>query len=295
MSPILDNDRIPLTSSLDTDFWAHTGTASASTIRHLERLREKVEQIFSESNWKNEQELSSCLQKVVFKSHLDTEIRRRISRQVDIVLRKFPKISEHSQMDVRRQILQITENISELLQNPVPDQVMVLPWESTMPVHERIHAAIFQNISRFDASEEQLIQINQEGDYWFILLLEILEIKSLRMRDICLYRFCEMLLATGLVTHELVPDMLHIRVLKMLLDEYKIKIYYPLTPLQRELLWQEHASNTLPIDPYFVWPRLTEKIRTIHLDDRGDVNGDFAWSVDILVKKFEKMKREVCG
>lgn len=100
---------------------------STYTLRHLGLLREKIEQIFSGVNWKNEQELSYRLQKVIFKSHLDTEIRRRISRKVDIVLHKFPKISETSHMDVQKQILRITENISELLQNPLPDRAIVLP------------------------------------------------------------------------------------------------------------------------------------------------------------------------
>lgn len=293
MSPILDNAQIPLSSSQDTDFWAHVGVTSTYTLRHLGLLREKIEQIFSGVNWKNEQELSYRLQKVIFKSHLDTEIRRRISRKVDMVLRKFPKISETTHMDMQKQILQITENIPELLQNPLPDRAIVLPWENMMPVHERIHATIFQNTSSFDASEEQLIQINQEADYWFLLLLEILEVKSLRMRDVYLYRFCEILIATGLVTHELIPDVMHIRVLKMLLDTDKIKMYYLLTPEERELLWLEQTSNTLSIDSHFVWPRLTEKIKTVHLYDWGDVSGDFAWSVDVLVKKFEKLKREI--
>ncbi len=41
----------------------------------------------------------------------------------------------------------------------------------------------------------------------------------------------------------------------------------------------------------FYGPRLSERKKTVQITNLADVKADFAWSMDALVKKYEKMKR----
>jgi len=293
MSHVLDPALDTTSTSSDSDFWASVTIVDSYSERHLWFLREKLELIFAESNGQDSQELSSRIQKTIFRSRLHTEMRRKISGSVAQILRNFPKISPDSQEELKSQILKVTENIQKATHETLVISERVSVSEVVIPTHQLMRSTIFWDIPGFQASEEQLGQIGEGSDYWFILLLEILDITPLRKRDICFYRFCEMLLATRIVSHELIYNVMHIGVLKILMDTSKIKIYLPLAPESREWFWREHQMEKALIDPSFVGPRLTEKIHTISLLNRGDVSGDFAWSVDLLVKKFEKLKNEM--
>lgn len=126
-------------------------------------------------------------------------------------------------------MLQVTENMEEFLQNNSPTVSEALFFNEVIPLHQLIHATIFGEISGFEAKQERLMEMDETNDYWFISLLEILEIKPLRQRDICLHRFCQILITSEVVPKELTQNIVHIWLLKYLLDAQKIKTYVPLS------------------------------------------------------------------
>lgn len=294
------------------DFWVETNESNNVRMNyHIKLLQDRIQKILFEVDRKST-DLTLRLQKVIFKSRIRPEIRRKISGSIANILREFPWVTQNNRETLNEQILWITNAVKVKwlsdTDEGVPEKENTEILEREFPLHRKIHMAVMGEISHYEATEEELYDIGDMNEFWYVLLLDILDTQSLRMRDLRMYRLCESLISAEIVKNELVSNVLQGWALKILFDPALHEIYDDIeSSIDRESLWMARQSEikiqsaafldiwnsnwrNVSLDEFYS-PRLSERKKTVQITNLADVKADFAWSMDALVKKYEKMKR----
>ena len=124
-----------------------------------------------------------------------------------------------------------------------------------------------------------------DNKYWFLILSEILETPraKLRIRDVRMNDLCELVTTLGIVPNKLPIDALSIWALPILLDEENIK-----WGTEQAVLQKNEASDDGETSAFDTAKKSGASDVIIR-----NVNANFAWTVDALVRKFEQKKREI--
>lgn len=270
---------------------------------HISLLREKIGKIVQESDPKDDN-LALRLQKTIFKSRIRPEIRRKISGAVAEILRNLPGSARNDRTALRARLCEATDRFLPAIQpenvgEPLTASIETADSEGIFPIfHQSVRETILGGATGFETTEEAIAGIGERDEFWYVLLLEILETPQLRLRDLRLHRYCEFLVFSEIAKRETTASVLSAWVLKILTNPESHAKYGGMDAKERESFWalrksEAEAGNQegLPLGE-FVGPRLGERKKAVRISERSDVPADFAWAVDLLVRKFEKSKRD---
>lgn len=194
-------------------------------------------------------------------------------------------------------ILEQVEAIDSYLANQLVQRIRI----ATEPIYDLFQRAVDGEVSTFEMSHANMAILSKRDERWFPIVADAMETQDAKLRDLKLYRLCELVLGVKAVDHELVGNVPHVWMLRTLLDTKRIRkrmesenTGIPAKVSRNYGLDFELAlarGICLPLEG-FVGPVIEARRKAIQIRDLADVPGDFAWSVEMLSRQYEAMLHE---
>lgn len=171
---------------------------------------------------------------------------------------------------------------------------------ATDPLYELFQRVVEGEVSEFEMSLANLRLLSRNDERWFPIMANAMETPDAKLRDLRLHRLCELVVSLQVIHYEIPGNVLYAWILRMLLDRYRIQKRFENstlmstrhTPRNYGLDFELELAKRicLPIEG-FVGPLAEARRKPIIVRDLDDVSGDFAWSADMLSKRYEMMVR----
>lgn len=172
---------------------------------------------------------------------------------------------------------------------------------ATDPIYELFQRVVDGEVSMFEISQANLNILSKRDERWFPIITRAMETPDAKLRDIRLYRICELVVGTKVVDHVLTADVPYVWMLHVLLDEKKI--YERFEGANEANSWNDSRNYglefelalargiCLPVQD-FTGPVIEARREVVRVRDLPDVPADFAWSVEMLSKRYDSLVRE---
>lgn len=194
-------------------------------------------------------------------------------------------------------ILEQVEAIDLYLSNQLVQKVRI----ATDPLYELFQRVVDGEVSEFEMSIANLQLLSRNDDRWLSIIASAMETPNAKLRDLRLHRLCELVVALRVIHYEIVGNVLYAWMYRMLMEAHR-------TPGRKERL-ASAFGNRLPRDygldfelglarqvcvpvEGFVGPTYEARPQTIRVRDLDDVSGDFAWSAEMLARRYDAMARK---
>lgn len=189
-------------------------------------------------------------------------------------------------------ILEQVEAIDAYLGNQLAQRAKI----ATDPLYELFQRVVDGEVSEFEISVANAHLLSRNDDRWLSIIASIMDTSSAKLRDLRLHRLCELVVALQVIHYEIVGNVLYAWVYRLLREAYRVHgsaaALSHRTPRDYGLDFElELARQVCVPDEGFVGPIYEARPRLIRVRDLGDVSGDFAWSADLLARKYETMAR----